>query len=149
VLPSLIYAIEISPSSEDDDEIVIERSVTPKKLHVLKEPSFDVAFGAMFREFRFVLTDPVDLQELTDEIEARQLDSVSIDYDRDCTYLSAEIDDVDCEIKFLIESISVITPKPLTALQLLTVSTHALVALNASCELGLEFDNYSGFCLDT
>ena len=119
--PFFDYETLLSFSQQDVSQVTWQRSVanirTPGQ--VFSQP-FQQVFATGFSVLELATSGPLDLDHIVDHIEDSQLDSVSVDYDKDVTWCEIQFRDSMARVRVMPNQIRVISVQPVSTRELLT-----------------------------
>ena len=98
--PHFIYAINVSHCADSPNSVVWDRSVIEiKNPDAVSTPAFAQVFDGHFDRIEFTLSQPFELTDWIDNIEAMEDDRLQLSYDSQATYCRLEIDSINAIIE--------------------------------------------------
>jgi len=114
------YEIHVAHDESDPSRIVWRRSITEigEPARVFAGP-FEQVFGKRFSVLEIVTQQALDLESIVDHIEDTELETVSVDYDKDLTWCEIQLLDSTTSVVIREDAIQVISRREVSPQELL------------------------------
>ena len=113
--PYFDYEFHVIQNQDDPSKVVWMR-----KIAEIKEPArifagpFAEVFGNRFSILEFSTTQSLDLESIVDHIEEAELDTVTVDFDKDLSWCEIDVEETACSVLIRDDSIRVISSSDVT-----------------------------------
>jgi hypothetical protein len=140
ITPYFNYSISVGLDPDDSTNVIWRREVD-----AIKEPNsifseeFSEVFGREFDTVQFSLPNSINLDDLIDQIEALEDDTLSVSYDMNATNCFLSVDGVAGKIEVTSETLSIVKSGPMQpglilesffAIQKALIDTHGVRAIS-------------------
>lgn len=115
--PFFTYQITVEVSPEDPAQVLWRRELRQiEDIQKVVTPEFDQCFSPAMWVLEIPVSEPMDIEEVIDNIEDAENESIDIHYDKDCTWCDVRIDEISGTLRvtseaFVISPASSIKPK--------------------------------------
>lgn len=118
--PFFNYEVNVTFLEDDPSRIAWKTSVADIRLpEQIFTEGFHKSFGNRFSILEVSTTAALDLESIVDHVEAIELDSVSVNYDKDVTWCEIRIADTDASVRICENSIRVASRNEISPQELL------------------------------
>ena len=133
--PHFTYSIHANLCEKDPSKVLLERSIREiKNSDVVGIPEFASAFDMMFDRIEFSFTQPIEMENWIDNIEAQEDDLLELNYDSNLTNCSLKIAGISATIHVDPEKFCVVHPSLAPTQQILASYLQAVDAVNTGLQ---------------
>jgi hypothetical protein len=113
VTPWFDYQISASLAPDDASEVLWRRQIASfRRPQELFSPAFSLVFGHLFDTVELIPPSAIDLAELIDRIEERNIATISLEYDRNATWCQISLQGISGEMRLTPDRVSLVVAEP-------------------------------------
>jgi len=113
VTPWFDYQISASLAPDEASEVLWRRQINAfRRPQELFSPALSLVFGHLFDTVELIPPSAIDLAELIDRIEERNIATISLEYDRNTTWCQISLQGICGEMRLTPDRVSLIVAEP-------------------------------------
>lgn len=137
--PFFTYQIMVQVSPTDPSQVVWRRELRQlEQIEKVLCPEFDLCFPPALWALEIPVAEPMDIEEVIDNIEDAENDSIQVHYDKDCTWCDVRIDGISGTLRVTSSAFLISPPSSIKPQQIF----ECLLAMRAKLSQIQSFDSF-------